>query len=253
MRRIAVVGASGRTGSLVTSLLSSEPTSRLCAALVSERSAVLGQTVPGTGVTFSSDVRVLEGCDGVIDFSTAENSVGVAKVCAEFGVPLLVASTGHSDEQQQVLRESSRSFPLCVASNTSLGATALGLAARYLREILGESFDVEVMEIHHRMKKDAPSGTAKSLTREVATAENTVVFAREGARQRGEVGVVSLRGGDVAGDHTVFFLGDGERLEITHRAQNREIFARGALVLLEKLSSLPAGFYSVQELLLKRS
>ena len=250
MRRIAVVGASGRTGRWVLSALTANPHVSLHSAIVSPRSNVMGQKIEGTGVVYSSDLSVIEGADGVIEFATPDVSANVVGACVRYRKPLLVATTGHSDEQRKALTDAAKKIPLCIAPNTSVGATALGMAARYLKKVLGESFDVEVMEIHHRMKKDAPSGTAKGLVAGLVEDDRTVVFGREGERRPGEVGVVSLRGGDVPGDHTIYFLGEGERIELTHRAQNREIFGRGAVTLMCRLTELPAGFYSVQELLL---
>jgi 4-hydroxy-tetrahydrodipicolinate reductase len=127
------------------------------------------------------------------------------------------------------------------------------MAARYLKDILGPSFDIEVMEVHHRMKKDAPSGTALNVISGLATSQESVVFGRDGVRHPGEVGVVSLRGGDVPGDHTVYFLGDGERIELTQRAQNRGIFGTGAVVLMERLLRKTAGLYLVEDLLQGRA
>ena len=250
MRRIAVVGASGRTGSKVVSALVSDAQSDLCAAIVSLSSKVLGQKVIGSSVLYSSDLEILQACDGVIDFSTPEVSARVAEVCVKYRKPLLVATTGHTSEQQETLEASARSIPLCIAANTSVGAIALAMAARYLKKLLGETFDVEVMEMHHRMKRDAPSGTAKEVLKGLSESSDQIVFGREKERRSGEVGVVSVRGGDVPGDHTVFFLGEGERLEVIHRAQNREIFGRGAVVLMCRLCDRPPGFYSAQELLL---
>ncbi len=250
MRRIAVVGASGRTGSKVVSALVSDAQGVLSAAIVSPSSKVLGQKVEGSSVLYSSDLEILQACDGVIEFSTPEVSALVAEVCVKYRKPLLIATTGHTIEQRDTLVASARSIPLCIAANTSIGATALAMAARYLKKLLGETFDVEVMEMHHRMKKDAPSGTAQAVLKGLSESSDRIVFGREGERRAGEVGVVSLRGGDVPGDHTVYFLGEGERLEVTHRAQNREIFGRGAVVLMCRLLELPPGFYSVQELLL---
>lgn len=250
MRRVAVVGASGRTGRWVLSALAASSEASLQSAIVSPRSNVLGDTIEGAGVVYSSDLSVIEGADGVIEFATPEVSASVVDACARHGKPLLVATTGHSDEQRKALTDAAKKIPLCIAPNTSIGATALGMAARYLKKVLGESFDIEVMEIHHRMKKDAPSGTAKGIVSGLVDDVSSVAFGREGERRTGEVGVVSLRGGDVPGDHTVYFLGEGERIELTHRAQNREIFGRGAVTLMCRLIELPPGFYSVQELLL---
>jgi 4-hydroxy-tetrahydrodipicolinate reductase len=217
--------------------------------LVSAGSNRLGEVIGSTGVAYSSDLAALGECDGVIDFSTPTTSVAVARVCAEYGKPLLVATTGLSADDKRVIEECARVAPVCIAPNTSLAATALKMAARYLQGILGPSFDIEVMEIHHRMKKDAPSGTALNVISGLTSSHESVVFGREGLRKDGEIGVVSLRGGDVPGDHTVYFLGNGERIELTQRSQNRAIFGAGAVVLMERLIGKSAGLYPVEDLL----
>lgn len=250
MSRFAVVGASGRTGSHVVQALSESKDSSLGAALVSGTSASLGIRVPRSDVAYASDLSVLRECDGVIDFSTPASTQEVALRCAEYRKPLLVGTTGLGDRELAALEECARVAPVCVSTNTSVGATVLAMAAKYMQQMLGSSFDVEVMEIHHRMKKDAPSGTAKTVIAGLGSEGGQVVFGREGQRRAGEIGVVSLRGGDVPGDHTVFFFGEGERLEVSHRAQNRGIFGRGAVVLAERLVGRQPGFYTVQELLL---
>ena len=249
MNRIGVVGASGRTGSHVVEALIASATSKLQGAFVSASSARLGDVIGATGVAYSSDLERLADCDGVIDFSVPSTTVQVARLCAEYKKPLVVATTGLSAEDMKIVEACSKQVPVCVAPNTSLAATALKMAARYLQDILGPSFDIEVMEIHHRMKKDAPSGTALNVISGLSTSKESVVFGREGLRHSGEVGVVSLRGGDVPGDHTVYFLGNGERIELTQRAQNRGIFGTGAVVLIERLLKKPAGLYLVEDLL----
>ena len=242
MNRIGVVGASGRTGRHVVEALVASTTSKLQGAFVSTGSSRLGEVIGATGVAYSSDLERLSDCDGVIDFSVPSTTVQVARLCAEFKKPLVVGTT-------KIVEACSKQVPVCVAPNTSLAATALKMAARYLQDILGPSFDIEVMEIHHRMKKDAPSGTALNVISGLSTSKESVVFGREGIRHPGEVGVVSLRGGDVPGDHTVYFLGNGERIELTQRAQNRGIFGTGAVVLIERLLKKPAGLYLVEDLL----
>jgi len=249
MNRIGVVGASGRTGQHVVEALLQSSSNTLHAALVSSGSSRLGEVIGSTGVAYSSGLRALADCDGVIDFSTPATSVAVARVCTEFKRPLIVATTGLSADDKQVIEQCSRVAPVCIAPNTSLAAAALKMAARYLQEILGPSFDIEVMEIHHRMKRDAPSGTALNVISALTDSNERVIFGREGLRKDGEIGVVSLRGGDVPGDHTVYFLGNGERIELTQRSQNRAIFGTGAVVLMERLLRKSAGLYLVEDLL----
>ena len=249
MNRIGVVGASGRTGRFVVEALLSNSSSVLHAALVSASSARLGEVIGSTGVAYSSEMTALRDCDGVIDFSTPTSSTAVARICAEHVKPLLVATTGLSADDRRVIEECAQVAPVCIAPNTSLGATALKMAARYLQGILGPSFDIEVMEIHHRMKKDAPSGTALNVISGLTASNESVVFGREGLRTNGEIGVVSLRGGDVPGEHTVYFLGNGERIELTQRSQNRAIFGTGAVLLMERLIRKAPGLYLVEDLL----
>ncbi len=249
MNRIGVVGASGRTGRFVVEALGQSATSVLHAAVVSADSSLLGAQVHGTEIRYTSDLNALLECDGVIDFSVPASTVRVAHLCAEHSKPLLVATTGHSIAEVKTIEEAARRAPVCVAPNTSLSATALKMAARYLQGILGQAFDVEVMEIHHRMKRDAPSGTALNVISALTSSKDSVVFGREGLRQPREIGVASLRGGDVPGDHTVYFLGEGERIELTQRAQNRSIFGLGAVALVERLIAQPCGLYRAEDLL----
>lgn len=249
MNRIGLIGASGRTGCHVVDALAKSSTSVLHAAIVSAESSRLGQAVEGTALMYSSDLSILRECDGVIDFSVPSSSVRVAEVCSQYEKPLLVAATGHSSAEKRLIEATAERAPVCIAPNTSLAATALKMAARYLQGVLGPAFDIEVMEIHHRMKRDAPSGTALNVISALTDSTESVIFGREGMRQPGEVGVVSLRGGDVPGDHTVYFLGDGERIELTQRAQNRGIFGSGAVVLIERLIAKPRGIYRAEDLL----
>jgi 4-hydroxy-tetrahydrodipicolinate reductase len=190
----------------------------------------------------------LAGCDVVIDFSTPEVSVRVAETCAKTSIPLLVATTGHTSAQIETIRSYGGHIPLGITSNTSVGAAALSKLAVEAKRLLGADFDIEVMEIHHRMKNDAPSGTARSVLEDVR-GDSRVVFGREGQRQSEEIGVVSLRGGDVAGDHTVYFLGAGERIEIVHRVTSRDVFGEGAVRFAIKLIGKNPGVYRAKDLL----
>jgi len=252
MSRIGVVGATGRTGSKVVEALLCSKSSELAAAIVSPSSKRLGTRVAESGVQLSADLDGLKGCDVVIEFTSPEASVAVVERCRDLGLPVLVATTGHSPEQAAMIESAAKAIPVLVAPNTSLGAALLALAAEQVQELSGGAFDVEVMEIHHRMKRDAPSGTARALVAAVMAEGQRAVFGREGLREMEEVGVVSLRGGDVPGDHTVYFLGDGERLELSHKVNDRRVFGAGAVTLAECLVGKKAGLYSVRTLLLGR-
>ena len=248
MIRIGVVGASGRTGSCVVKAVSRRTDCCLAAAIVSEGSRVLSQVVPETSVSYSSSLGDLAGCDVVIDFSTPDVSVRVAETCAKMGIPLIEATTGHNSEQIEAIRSCGGDIPVGLTSNTSVGAAALSKLAIEAKRMLGADFDIEVMEIHHRMKKDAPSGTACSVLDDVR-GDSRVVFGREGQRQSAEIGVVALRGGDVTGDHTVYFLGAGERMEIVHRVTTRDVFGEGAVRFAVKLIGKNPGVYGAKDLL----
>lgn len=250
MIRVGVVGASGRTGSKVVEALRSCDGAVLAAAVVSPTSSRIGGAVSGTGVSFTGSIEALKGCDVAIEFSNPESSVTVAEKCAELGVPLLVATTGHSPEQAQRIEAVTQKVAVAVAPNTSLGAAILALVVEQAKEAARGAFDIEVMEIHHRMKRDAPSGTARALVRAAISPGQEAVFGREGLRESQEIGVAALRGGDIPGDHTVFFLGEGERLELTHRVHDRQVFGAGAVVLARRLVGRSPGLYSVRALLL---
>lgn len=250
MIRVGVVGASGRTGSKVVEALDAAQGAVLSAAVVSPSSSRLGARVKGSELLYSCQLEDLKGCDAVIEFSTPETSVAVAERCAELGIPLVVATTGHSAEQLARIEAAAQQVAILVAPNTSLGATILALLVEQAKEASAGAFDLEVMEIHHRMKRDAPSGTARALVQVALSPGQQVVFGREAQRSTGEVGVVALRGGDVPGDHTVYFLGEGERLELTHRVHDRRVFGAGAVALARRLVGRKPGLYSARVLLL---
>ena len=248
MIKIGLVGASGRTGRFVVEALSNSEEARLYCALVSATSKSLGAIVLGTEIRYQTGLDSLAGSDIVIEFSDPRTSLEVARWCADKGVPALLASTGHSTEQRGEIEQLGSRIALGLTPNTSVGASALSYLAREAKRLLGDSFDIEVLDIHHRMKRDAPSGTAQAIIGAL-NREDPVVFGRQGQRKSGEIGVVALRGGDVVGDHTVYFLGNGERLELTHRVSTRAVFGQGAVCLALRLMELPSGVYSAGELL----
>lgn len=248
MKRVGVVGASGRTGRYVVEALVGHSGAQLHAAVVSSGSSSLGQIVTGADVSYTAELDSLRGADIVIEFTNPETSVQVAAWCARHAVPVLIATTGHSAAQRSELTAGGTSIAVGIIPNTSVGAAALSRLAHEAQRLLGDSFDIEVLDIHHRMKRDAPSGTAQAIVASLAD-DADVVFARPGQRRTGEVGIAALRGGDVVGDHTVYFLGAGERLELTHRVSSRAVFGQGAVSLALRLCSRPKGVYSAAQLL----
>jgi 4-hydroxy-tetrahydrodipicolinate reductase len=194
--------------------------------------------------------------DVAVDFSSHEATRGLLELAAACGRPLVIGTTGHSPDEKARLLELAARVPCVWSGNFSIGVNVLFALARKAARALGEDFDVEVVEMHHRMKKDAPSGTAARLL-EIILEERRLGAAAvrhgrlgiTGERARAEVGVHSLRGGDVVGDHTVVFAGSGERIELVHRAGDRAVFARGALRAAQWVATRPPGVYDMQDVL----
>lgn len=199
-------------------------------------------------------------CDVAVDFSFREATGPLAVLCAENGKALVVGTTGHTTEQRGEVLKCAEKIPVVWAGNYSLGVNLLNYLSDLAARVLDESYDIEIVEMHHRHKKDAPSGTARKLKEIVLAArgrgEESVRYGREGQvgeRPAGEVGVHALRGGGVVGDHSVLFAADGEVVELSHRASDRKIFAKGALAAAKWVVGKPAGLYGMDDVLnLKR-
>ena len=247
MKRIAVVGATGRTGRHVVEAVLERKDLILHAAVVSQGSSKLGEKVVPAEIFYSAALGEMEGADVVIDFTTPEVSMEVARLSHAMGIPLLIGTTGHTGEQKRELKSIGERIPLACVSNTSLGATTVSLLAKEARRLLGADFDIEIVEMHHHRKKDAPSGTALMIAEQLG-GDNLSVVNRTAERRKGEVGISSVRGGDVAGDHTIYFLGAGERIEIVHRVSSRFTFGVGAVSMSLKLIDLPIGMYGARDL-----
>jgi 4-hydroxy-tetrahydrodipicolinate reductase len=198
--------------------------------------------------------------DVAIDVSQPQGSVALAALCARDGIPLVIGTTGHSADQLGDLRAEAVRIPILLSPNFSVGVNLLFWLTEKTSEILGPEFDAEIVELHHRHKKDAPSGTAKRLGEIVAQTRSleykeAARHGREGLvgeRSRTEIGVHAIRGGDIVGEHTVYFAGVGERLELTHRASSRDTFAKGALRAADWLIDKPAGWYEMRDVLALR-
>ena len=198
----------------------------------------------------------IAGCDAVIDFSLHHATAACAALCAKHGKTLIIGTTGHTDEEKAEVLNHQSSIPIVWASNYSTGVNTLFWLTRKAAEILGPGYDLEVVEMHHRHKVDAPSGTAATLGEILLQVRNqqkeSLRHGREGIvgeRTDEEIGVHSLRGGDVVGDHTVIYAGAGERLELTHKAASRETFANGALRAAQWAHGKEPGLYNMQNVL----
>lgn len=200
---------------------------------------------------------IIEKCDAVIDFSFHNATAGVAELCVKHKKALVIGTTGHNEEDKQRITACKASIPIVWASNYSTGVNTLFWLTRKAAEILGPSFDLEVVEMHHRLKKDAPSGTATTLL-EILGDVRKVQLEEElrhgrkgivGERTSSEIGIHAVRGGDVVGDHTVIFAANGERVELTHKASSRDTFANGALRASQWVVGKAPGIYSMQDVL----
>jgi len=196
-------------------------------------------------------------CEAIIDFSFHEITLKMAQLAVAQNIPLVIGTTGHTaDEKAQILETVAGKIPVVWAGNYSVGVNTLNYLTRKAASILGEQYEPELVEMHHHDKKDAPSGTAERLIEILQQAyqigTKQVVHGREGlvgARPRKEIGVHALRGGDIVGEHTVYFCGDGERIELTHRATDRKIFAQGAVRAAQWAVGRTAGIYNMEDVL----
>ena len=264
MTRVAILGAAGRMGRALIQSLPAEPQAQFAAALGRAGSAELGRDaavlagLPQSGVRLTSDLAAaLPGVDVVVDFTRPDGAMQALQACLDQRKALVIGTTGFSAAQKAAIADAARSIPICLSANYSVGVNVCLRLLRIAAQSLGEGYDVEIVEAHHRNKVDAPSGTALRMGEAVADAlgrklEDCAVYGREGqtgARDRNTIGFATVRGGDVVGDHTVMFLGEGERVEITHKASNRSNFARGALRAAVWLAARPAGMYDMQDVL----
>jgi 4-hydroxy-tetrahydrodipicolinate reductase len=245
-----------------TSAGGERPGFALSGAIASPGSVRLGQDAvtdgPPAGVLITADSGLgLRGATVAVDFSSGAGVGEHAQACVAAGVPVLIGATGFDAPSRRVLEQAAASIAVLIAPNTSVGAGVMSELAALAALKLGASYDVEISEAHHRLKRDAPSGTALALgeavarTRAVPLSELAVYdrSALNAPRKPGSIGFSSVRAGDIVGDHTVTFAAAGERLEITHRATDRMTFARGALRAAEWLVGRPAGLYGMHDVL----
>jgi 4-hydroxy-tetrahydrodipicolinate reductase len=262
--RIAIHGAAGRMGRAVIQAALATPGVHLVAAidrkdneeLGEDVAAVVGQAPIGVTVGYVIDPAA-EPFEVLIDFTQPEATLAALELCRASKKAMIIGTTGFSPAQRQVIEDAAREIPVCTAANFSIGVNVvlslLGDAAR----LLGDSYDVEIVEAHHRHKADAPSGTALAMGEEVARTlgrnlKTCAMYGREGqtgAREKHTIGFATVRGGDVVGDHTVMFLGEGERVEIAHKATSRLNFAQGALRAACWLAGRKPGLYTMQDVL----
>ena len=260
MIKLGVTGTAGKMGAAILKLAFQEEGIEVTGALEAKGHPSVGKTLEApagrTPVTISDDPDALvAGCDVIIDFTEANASLGHFAAAERYGKAIVIGTTGFSVEALAKI-QGAKAARVVISPNMSVGMNLMFDMVEKVSRILKGGYDVEIVEMHHRLKKDAPSGTAVKLMEVVETAqpdrEWMEVFGRKGLigeRKENEIGVLALRGGDVVGEHTVMFAGTGERLELTHRAYSRENFARGALVAAKWAVRKDPGVYSMKDVL----
>ena len=219
--RVLLIGAAGRMGKTVRELAQNDSDIQIAAQ------CDLGDSIE----------PAMKNCDVAIDFSQADSTDEICGAALKYGKPLVIGTTGHSQQQREIIESTAQSVPIVLASNFSVGVNVLFWLTQKAAEFLGADFNPEIVETHHTKKKDAPSGTAKTLGEILKTMRDS------------EIPIQSIREGDVVGEHRVIFSGSGESLELTHRAANRGIFAAGALRAAKWIINKPPGLYSMQNVL----
>lgn len=262
--KIGIAGASGRMGQTLVREIAARKDCTLASASEQPGGLHIGRDAGSVAGIDATDVLITDnprqlfaGADAVIDFSSPESSLAHAKLAAEFGKALIIGTTGFTEAQQKELRALGQKTVILWSPNMSLGVNLLQGLVQQAAGVLGEEFDIEIVEMHHRHKVDAPSGTALALGEAAAKGRGKALSELRtalrdgitGERKAGSIGFASLRGGDVVGDHTVIFAGAGERLELAHKAEAREIFARGAIRAALWTKGQKPGFYSIRDVL----
>lgn len=264
MTRIAVAGAAGRMGSRIVALSREYPELKLAGAFEKKGHDAVGKDiglVAGTGeigVQLSDSLEnIIDSVDVIIDFTIPSSTKENARLTSKKGKAMVIGTTGFSKDDLKEIESSIKSMPCVMASNMSTGVNLLLRVLHDVARVLGDEYDIEIIEAHHRLKKDAPSGTALKMAQVIADSTNrsldeVAVYTRKGLigeRTRKEIGIQTIRAGDIVGEHTVIFGGLGERIEITHKASSRDTFARGALRAALWISGKPAGLYDMQDVL----
>ncbi len=264
MIAVSVTGVAGRMGQNIVSAVIENPATELAGALERPGHACLGKDVgevirgEKTGVTVTDDPQsAFEDADVIIDFSAPDASIRNIEAAAELEKAIVVGTTGFSPQHRERIKELSSRTRIVLAPNMSVGVNLLFKLVSDAARVLGDDYDIEIVELHHRHKVDAPSGTALRIAEVAAHTlgrdlDEVAVYERKGIlgeRKTGEIGIQSVRAGDIVGDHIVIFGGTGERIELVHRAHSRSTFARGAVRAALWLVDKPRGLYDMQDVL----
>jgi len=261
--RIAVAGCTGRMGHMLIEAVLAADDCQLAGALDREGSPALGGDAAGflgktSGVLAQSDLRVgLAGASYLIDFTRPEGTLAHLAVCRELGVKMVIGTTGFTDAQKVEIEAAAKDIAIVMAPNMSVGVNVVLRLLDTAARALAQGYDIEIVEAHHRHKVDAPSGTALKMGEVVAAAigrdlKECAVYGREGVtgeRDPSTIGFATVRGGDVVGDHTVMFMGTGERIEVTHKSSSRATYAQGSLRAVRFLAGQSSGLYGMDDVL----
>jgi 4-hydroxy-tetrahydrodipicolinate reductase len=263
MMKIAIAGATGRMGRMLIEAVLNTPDIQLTGALEHSTCPQLGEDAGSflgkkTGAIISSDVaQVLVNAEFLIDFTRPEGTMAHLAVAEKTGTKMIIGTTGLNAEQIASLKKASAKLAIVFAPNMSVGVNATFKLLEIAAKMLNQGYDIEIIEAHHRHKVDAPSGTALKMGEVIAGAlgeklDDVAVYAREGhtgERKEGSIGFATIRGGDIVGDHTVLFAGDGERIEVSHKSSSRQSYAQGSLRAARFLQTQNSGFYDMQDVL----
>ncbi len=259
---IIIVGATGRMGKTLIERIISDEDSELIGAIEQKQSIHLGEDAGkflgiNTGVSINTSFDNLTSADVLIDFTRPEASLAYLEVCKKNKINYVLGTTGFSDDEKELIAGFSKDIAICFAPNMSIGVNVLLSLVESATKLLHDDFDIEIIESHHKHKIDAPSGTALKLGESVAknsgrSLKVNGVFSREGIlnpRGKKDIGFSTIRGGDIVGDHTVLYAGDGERIELTHKAASRDTFAKGALTAAKFLNGKTNGLFDMKDVL----
>jgi len=264
MVTFAVSGALGRMGSRIVFLSLQEEGLKLVGALERKDHEAVGKDIgllvgsKETGVILTDNPeRAFRDAQVIVEFSTPQVTLEHLRLATELKKAMVIGTTGFSKDEEEELRGLTKNIPCVVAPNMSVGVNLLLKILQDIARVLGDEYDIEIIEAHHRLKKDAPSGTAMKMAQVIADAlkrnlDEVAVYTRKGVigeRTKKEIGIQTIRAGDIVGEHTVLFGGIGERIEITHRASSRDTFAKGALRATLWVADKPAGLYDMQDVL----
>ncbi len=264
MIKTAIAGIAGKMGGRILSLIREEEGIKIIGATERQGHPIIGKDVgvyaggDQIGVLVSDKIEEAAfDADVIVDFTSPGAALSNAEYASKTGKAMVIGTTGFSEYEKKELESLAKGFPCVISPNMSIGVNVMFEVAKRLAQLLGDGFDVEIIEAHHRFKADAPSGTAlrlgevvaEALGRDFREAARFERYGRIGERKGDEIGIQTIRGGDIVGEHTLIFCGIGERLELTHRALSRDNFARGAIRALKWVVGKPPGIYTMKEVL----